>query len=192
MVYNRCFSWLAGSNDHNISRKNACLCKRTLIIFLREIDHFSQVETFDLNVLRSDRDNTLILVVRSRFDHNANGNPFTESVQIFDRPLSFIDPQIPEHLQKDRLGEVVEERDGLAALLPEQIGLIQDRRNPLLLIERRERNFETFQQIGGNAFLACTAGHALSRNCPEFIVPQKIKNVFGVYFPRWANNMKLG
>ncbi len=45
--------------------------------------------------------------------------------------------EVPKHLHKDRLGEAVEQRDGLAALLAQLIGLIQDRRNPLLLIEGR-------------------------------------------------------
>jgi hypothetical protein len=40
--------------------------------------------------------------------------------------------------EEERLGEGVELGEGVAALGPQRLGLIQDRRNPLLLRQRRE------------------------------------------------------
>ena len=47
-----------------------------------------------------------------------------------------------EHLDEDRLGELVELGEGGAALGAEAIGGIQDRRNPPLLVERRKGDFK--------------------------------------------------
>lgn len=65
---------------------------------------------------------------------------FYKAAEWPDRPPLRIAHRISENLQKDRLGEAVEQRDGLAALLPELIGLIQDRHNPLLLVEGWQGN----------------------------------------------------
>ena len=55
----------------------------------------------------------------------------------FGQPLGLITGS-PKRSRKRDLGESVELGEGVAALGPQHLGLIQDRRNPLLLRQRRE------------------------------------------------------
>ena len=54
---------------------------------------------------------------------------------------------IPKHFQKDRLGEAVEQFDGALALAAQRIRLVQDRRDPPLLVERGKRNLDVVDDI---------------------------------------------
>ena len=56
-------------------------------------------------------------------------------------PTQGVGCRITEHIEEDGLGKLVEEGDDGAAFGAEFLGLIQNRRNPPLLIQRR--NWDT-------------------------------------------------
>jgi hypothetical protein len=55
-------------------------------------------------------------------------------------PATLVRDGITEHVDEDGLGEGVEFGDGLTAFGSERIGRIQHRRNPPLLLNRRQRD----------------------------------------------------
>ena len=57
-------------------------------------------------------------------------------------PALWILCRIAEEVEEEGLGESIELGEGVAALGPQRLGLIQDRRNPPLLRQRREGNCE--------------------------------------------------
>ena len=57
---------------------------------------------------------------------------------------------------EDGLVELVEAVDGALALAAQVVGLIKDRRNPLLFGERGERNFGLSNDLVGYRWIACT------------------------------------
>ncbi len=60
----------------------------------------------------------------------------------------WVGDRIAEQVEEEGLGEGVELGEGVAALGPQRLGLIQDRRNPSLLCQRREGNLNPSMSFG--------------------------------------------
>jgi|GEM_PF-2099655 len=63
---------------------------------------------------------------------------------------------VAEHVEEDGLGEGVEFREGGAALGPQRVRLVQDRRNAPLLGEGREGQPDFSRKVPGDAADSCS------------------------------------
>lgn len=83
-------------------------------------------------------------IARERFRFVATRNDAISDVSYSDhRKTIRVSNHIPKHLMKDRLSEGVEFVEGAGAEAAERVRLIQYPRNPLLLLQRREGDFDT-------------------------------------------------
>jgi hypothetical protein len=84
---------------------------------------------------------------------------------------------VAEHVEEDGLGEGVELGEGGAALGPQRVRLIQDRRNPSLLGEGRERNPKVRDEVLWYAPLSGAASHLPLAVFPNPLLPQKVNEI---------------
>ena len=104
-------------------------------IEVRSIDCRCRCRARHPDVGSSDLVRELDAIASIRSSHVADSRELSAaSVRVRDR--------VAEHVDEDGLGEGVELGEGLAAFGSERIGRIQHRRNPPLLLDRRERDLD--------------------------------------------------
>src|SRR5712691_11120656 len=88
-----------------------------------------------------------------------------ERLQVLLRPFAWIRDGVAEEVEEEGLGEGVELGEGGAALGPQRLRPIQHLRNPALLRQRGEGDFESLQRSRIDTRL-CNAARALGNLCP--------------------------
>ncbi|KFL26604.1 hypothetical protein JP74_12770 [Devosia sp. 17-2-E-8] len=100
-------------------------------------------------------------------------------------------PDIAKHLMKDRFVEGIELVEGAAAKAAEIVRLIQYSRNPPLLFQRREGNWQILNERFWHATLTAAPGHTLLAFVPDRILPEEMRQIASIHTAAWAQNMKL-
>ena len=83
---------------------------------------------------------------------------------------------------EDRLAEGIEAVEGAAAEAAQRVRLIQERRNPPLLLQRREGNFQFFYKRLGYPPLSTATSHAALALKSNSILPQKVAEIPWIKF----------
>lgn len=110
-----------------------------------------------------------------------------------DTPFSGIDGRVAEEVEEEGLGEGVELDEGVAALSPQRFGLIQDCRNPPLLRQRREGDFETLQKVFRHSALTRATSHLPLTFEPNTVLTKKVEQEARISTAfRSSDDMELG